>query len=280
MRKYLATATPTRSTTKPATGSATTTTPAQPQQQAIWLDDLPVGLIANGNQLHYVEPDHLGTPRVVIDVARNVPVWTWDLKSEAFGNSAPNQDPDGDANPLVFDMRFPGQRFDGATGLNYNYFRDYDPSTGRYATSDPIGLSGGLGTYAYAMSDPLLLLDSMGLSSRVLPRPIAPPVAQSGNAGDPNDVSGSNVIPFPGTGTKTTCPDNDCIERKVALMALHIQIDTAGILEHARGVFDSELTARKYAWNRSATNWNNTCVPLGYPEIEPVWFYELGPRKL
>jgi len=134
-------------------------------QQAIWMDDLPVGLIANGNQLHYLEPDHLGTPRVVIEVTRNVPVWTWDLKSEAFGNSVPNQDPDGDANPLVFDMRFPGQRYDASTGLNYNYFRDYDAGTGRYVGSDPIGLNGGLNTYRYAYANPLSYLDPNGLSS-------------------------------------------------------------------------------------------------------------------
>nr|WP_269750001.1 RHS repeat-associated core domain-containing protein [Pseudomarimonas arenosa] len=29
-------------------------------------------------------------------------------------------------------MRFPGQQFDRETGLHYNYYRDYDPSTGRY----------------------------------------------------------------------------------------------------------------------------------------------------
>lgn len=132
-------------------------------QQAIWLDDLPVGLIANGNQLHYVEPDHLGTPRVVIEVARNVPVWTWDLKSEAFGNSVPNQDPDGDATPLVFDMRFPGQRYDAASGLNQNGARDYDMGGGRYAQSDPIGLYGGISTYGYAFSNPMSYVDPLGL---------------------------------------------------------------------------------------------------------------------
>ena len=131
-------------------------------QQAIWLDDLPVGLIANGNQLHYIEPDHLGTPRVVIEVARNVPVWTWDLKSEAFGNSVPAQDPDGDSNPLVFDMRFPGQRYDAASELNQNGFRDYEPN-GRYIQSDPIGLRGGISTYAYVASRPLTYSDPLGL---------------------------------------------------------------------------------------------------------------------
>ena len=132
-------------------------------QQALWLYDLPVGLIANGNQLHYIEPDHLGTPRVVIEVARNVPVWTWDLKSEAFGNSVPNQEPDGDATPLVFDMRFPGQRYDGASGLNYNYFRNLDTGSGRYMESDPVGLVAGVSTYGYVSGSPLIWADMYGL---------------------------------------------------------------------------------------------------------------------
>jgi RHS repeat-associated protein len=132
-------------------------------QQALWMDDLPVGLLANNNQLHYLQPDHLGTPRTVIEVARNVPVWTWDLKGEAFGNTAPDQNPDGDAHAFVFDMRFPGQRFDAASGLNYNYFRDYDAGIGRYAQSDPIGLRGGIGTYGYVLNNPLLWVDEKGL---------------------------------------------------------------------------------------------------------------------
>ncbi|MBB4129824.1 RHS repeat-associated protein [Xanthomonas campestris] len=134
-----------------------------PKQQAIWLDDLPVGLLANGSQLHYIEPDHLGSPRVVVDAARDVAVWSWSLKGEAFGNTAPNQDPDGDGAALVFDMRFPGQRFDVASGFNQNYFRDYDAATGRYGQSDPIGLDGGISTYAYVGGNPANAIDLLGL---------------------------------------------------------------------------------------------------------------------
>ncbi|MCT8287723.1 RHS repeat protein, partial [Xanthomonas translucens pv. translucens] len=132
-------------------------------QQAIWLDDLPVGVLAN-NSLRYVQPDHLGSPRAVIDPSRDVAIWKWDLKGEAFGNTPPDQDPDKDGTAFVFDMRFPGQRYDAATGLNQNYFRDYDAGTGRYGQSDPIGLGGGISTYGYAFGSPLSFIDPLGLA--------------------------------------------------------------------------------------------------------------------
>ena len=48
----------------------------------------------------------------------------------------------------------------------YNYFRDYDPSLGRYVQSDPIGLnSGSLSTFGYVDSSPLDLVDLLGLEA-------------------------------------------------------------------------------------------------------------------
>jgi RHS repeat-associated protein len=134
----------------------------KPKQQVIWLDDLPVALLADG-KVYDIRPDHLGTPRAVIDRSMKQAVWTWPVSGEPFGNDAPNEDPDGDGVAFNFDMRFPGQRYDAATGINYNYFRDYDSQTGRYVQSDPIGLESGMSIYSYALGSPINGFDSDGL---------------------------------------------------------------------------------------------------------------------
>jgi RHS repeat-associated protein len=141
-----------------------------PVQQAVWFGDLSVAVLdgaSTAQKLYYVEADMLGTPRVVVDPLRGATgtaVWAWDLAGEAFGNTAPNHDPDGDAAQFVFNMRFPGQRYDAASGLNYNYFRDYEAATGRYVESDPIGLSGGISTYGYVGGNSLTGIDPLGLA--------------------------------------------------------------------------------------------------------------------
>ena len=55
--------------------------------------------------------------------------------------------------------------FDAFLGLNYNYYRDYDPIIGRFTQVDPIGLRGGVNTYAYVLGNPANNTDPLGLQT-------------------------------------------------------------------------------------------------------------------
>jgi RHS repeat-associated protein len=133
----------------------------------VYLNGQPLAVIQQGT-VYYLHNDHLGTPRVVTDASKTV-VWRWD--SDPFGSTAANDDPDNDGTAFTLNLRFPGQYYDSETGLHYNYFRYYDPSTGRYITSDPIGLAGGLNTYGYVEGNPVNLTDPLGLAP---PKPLSP----------------------------------------------------------------------------------------------------------
>lgn len=107
----------------------------------------------------FIHADQIDTPRIVQDNQyRNR--WAWD--PDGFGQLPPNENPAGLGN-FTFNLRMPGQYFDAESGLFYNHFRDYDPQSGRYVESDPIGLAGGVNTYAYGLNDPLSNIDSSGL---------------------------------------------------------------------------------------------------------------------
>ena len=91
-------------------------------------------------------------------------VWRWE-NQEPFGNNPPEENPSG-LGVFEFDFRFPGQVWNKETQTAYNYLRDcYDPALGRYCQSDPIGLRGGLNTYAYVGSNPLSYIDPEGLKA-------------------------------------------------------------------------------------------------------------------
>src|SRR5215469_6788753 len=131
-------------------------------QETVWLGDIPVATLRpNGASVavFYVETDQLNTPRAVIVPSNNAVRWTWYVRP--FGNLAPTIDPQNLGN-FTYDLRFPGQ-IAGAWGSTFqNDHRDYDPAVGRYVESDPIGLRGGINTYAYAGDDPVMFYDPSG----------------------------------------------------------------------------------------------------------------------
>ncbi|HTR58586.1 MAG TPA: RHS repeat-associated core domain-containing protein [Casimicrobiaceae bacterium] len=138
-------------------------------EETVWLEDLPVATLrptgAPGTptptNVYYVHADHLGSPRAVTRPSDNVLMWQWD-NLDPFGANAANEHPSGQG-VFKYNLRFPGQYYDTETGTHYNYFRDYDPTIGRYEQSDPIGLRGGMSTYGYVAGSPLRWSDQYGL---------------------------------------------------------------------------------------------------------------------
>ncbi|HMK88376.1 MAG TPA: RHS repeat-associated core domain-containing protein, partial [Methylocystis sp.] len=104
---------------------------------------------------YYIAPDHLGAPHQIANGGGTV-VWLWE--HDPFGNGAPTA-----SAGFTYNLRFPGQYYDAETGLHHNGFRDYDPRTGRYIESDPIGLAAGVNTYGYVGGNPVWAVDVMGL---------------------------------------------------------------------------------------------------------------------
>lgn len=125
----------------------------------IYLDRLPVALL-QGSNLRYLETDHLGTPRLAFEPTANAVQWSWSLFGSAFGEHAPVSHGSGN---MKIPLRYPGQYADTESGLNYNYLRDYEPETGRYLESDPLGLLTQTSTYSYAAGNALDNTDPLGL---------------------------------------------------------------------------------------------------------------------
>jgi RHS repeat-associated protein len=128
----------------------------------VWLNQTPIVQIDNRTpgRITYLHVDHLNTPRWGTN-STGALVWKWE--GESYGQSLPAEDVDEDGTTITVNLRFPGQYYDQESGLHYNWNRYYDPRTGRYVTSDPVGLLGGLNTYLYAGAKPTFGVDPLGL---------------------------------------------------------------------------------------------------------------------
>ena len=101
---------------------------------------------------YWYQNDHLGTPQKIIETSGRV---VWSAVYDSFGNVQI------ETAEIVNNLRFAGQYHDAETGLYYNLNRYYDPIIGRYLRADPYGE--GLNLYAYVFSNPINLIDPLGL---------------------------------------------------------------------------------------------------------------------
>jgi RHS repeat-associated protein len=108
-----------------------------------------------GANYYYYQNDHLGTPQKLVTQSGQV---VWSATYDAFGSATV-----GAGYTLTNNLRLPGQYYDAETGMHYNWMRYYDPKTGRYVTSDPIGLAGGVNLYTYVKGNSIRWIDPWGL---------------------------------------------------------------------------------------------------------------------
>lgn len=129
------------------------------KREYVWLGDMPLAVIDPGtpnDTTYYVHADHLNRPIAMTDATKAfVAQFTYRAYGEVFAYTG----------TVGLDLRFPGQLFQAESGLYYNWFRQYDPSTGRYTQPDPLGLVDGPSRYAYVGNDPLQVTDFTGRQS-------------------------------------------------------------------------------------------------------------------
>jgi RHS repeat-associated protein len=120
----------------------------------VWLNGRLVTVIANGG-VFPVHADQTGRPLALTHPTTQAILWQ--AAGLAFDRNVTQN------NWGSFNVGFPGQYWDSEDGLWQNGYRDYDATTGRYIESDPIGLTGGVNTYAYVGNNPISWIDSFGL---------------------------------------------------------------------------------------------------------------------
>ncbi len=148
-------------------------------REYVWLDTMPLAMVtgpAATPSYTWITTGNLNEPLLLTNAAGAITAST-------------TRDPWG--NPILLaggaplDLGYPGQWRDASTGLFQNWHRDYDPTLGRYAQADPLGLGGGSNVFAYVGGDPVNVTDPTGKIPLI---PIAAAILTGGIIGGLIDI--------------------------------------------------------------------------------------------
>jgi RHS repeat-associated protein len=227
-----------------------TQTERSPQRDASqeWVDD----------QFYALVTDLIGTPTEMVDSDGHL---TWRLRTTLWGRTLAGSCSGVADCPL----RFPGQYLDTETGQHYNYFRYYDPESGRYQSVDPLGLRPGPNPQGYP-ANPLLSSDPLGL--------------------DPNFASYfDKELPAPAGDGSTTLyrvspNERGSSELDQGLDARHFPRNVETLDPDGAARFGDEARVRDFAANRTETHdvGFQVTVPNAWLRDSPIGIRDTGLR--
>ncbi|MPM53185.1 hypothetical protein SDC9_99950 [bioreactor metagenome] len=108
-------------------------------------------------QVHLYQCDHLGTPTALTNQNGGI---EWSVELDAWGEILSKRS----TRAIYQSISLQGQHYDLESDLRYNRHRYYKAAIQRYASQDPIGLTGGINTYAFANDNPIIVIDPKGLA--------------------------------------------------------------------------------------------------------------------
>ncbi len=172
-------------------------------REMVYLEGMPLSAIdaaASPKQIYAVHADHLNRPVMLTNAAKAT---VWSAIYEPFGRVH------SVTGTVTQNLGLPGQWFQLEHGLAYNCHRHYDPTTGRYTTTDPLGFVDGPSIFAYAGSAPHTEVDPTGQNALVkalLQRLFSKFLPKSPSANPPSPNQPPTSVSTGQSGAQSVCP--------------------------------------------------------------------------